>query len=82
MLLVGLRIFIAVSTIVAIGAYLSFLLYVDWSNTAIDEETKHIIAIRCLLPAVAALLVNGLSEAIRTQSARYKATAEELAKAL
>jgi two-component system, NtrC family, sensor histidine kinase HydH len=72
-----------ISTIAAIGAYLSFLssLYIDWSQFVIDPEAMHVLAIRCLLPAVAALLVNSLGEAIRTQSSRYKATAEQLAKA-
>ncbi|HYA18163.1 MAG TPA: ATP-binding protein [Bryobacteraceae bacterium] len=72
-----------ISTLVAIGAYLSFLssFYVNWSEVEIDPEAVHVLAIRCLLPAVAALLVNSLGEAIRTQSARYKAAAEQLAKA-
>jgi signal transduction histidine kinase len=72
-----------ISTIAAIGAYLSFLsgIYIDWSQVVIDPEAMHVLAIRCLLPAVAALLVNSLGEAVRTQSARYKAAAEQLAKA-
>lgn len=69
------------STVVASAAYLSFLLFIDWHTFAIDDEAKHILVIRCLLPAVAAVLVNSLGEAVRTQSARYKAAAEQLAEA-
>jgi two-component system sensor histidine kinase HydH len=70
-----------VSTLVATGAYLSFFLFIDWTQESLDAEALHIVTIRCLLPAVVALLVNSLGEAIRTQSARYKAAAEQLAKA-
>ncbi len=69
------------STITAIGAYLSFLLYQGWDEWRKDPENMHRLAIRCLLPAVAAMLVNSLGEAIRAQSARYKSTAEQLAQA-
>src|SRR5580698_110288 len=69
------------STLAAIGAYLSFLFYEGWSQWRTDPEAVHLLAIRCLLPAMAAVLVNSLGEAIRTQSARYKSTAEQLAEA-
>ena len=70
-----------ISAVVAIAAYLSFLFFIDWHNFVIDDEAEHILVIRCLLPAVAAVLVNSLGEAVRTQSARYKAAAEQLAEA-
>jgi two-component system sensor histidine kinase HydH len=70
-----------VSSLLAIAIYLSFLFYVDWSRFSVEDETFHVLTIRCLLPAVAALLVNTLAEAIRTQSAKYKAAAEDLAAA-
>lgn len=69
------------STVVAIAAYLSFLLFIDWHNFVIDDEAEHILVIRCLLPAVAAILVNSLGEAVRTQSARHKAAADQLSEA-
>jgi two-component system sensor histidine kinase HydH len=56
------------STIVAIGAYLSFLLFVNWSDLALDPEGIHVLAIRCLLPSIAAVLVNSLSQTVRTKS--------------
>jgi two-component system, NtrC family, sensor histidine kinase HydH len=70
-----------VSSVVAIGAYLSFLYFIDWTRWSIDPEGIHELTIRCLLPAVAAVLVNSLGDTIREQSARHKAAAEQLAEA-
>lgn len=70
-----------VSSVVAIGAYLSFLLFIDWNNWVIDPESMHVLTIRCLLPAVAAVLVNSLGDAARRESERYKNAAEQLAEA-
>jgi two-component system sensor histidine kinase HydH len=69
------------TSVAAICAYLSFLLpvYVDWSEFIIDAESIHTLEIRCLLLALSALLVNSLGEARRTESARYKKAAEQLA---
>jgi two-component system sensor histidine kinase HydH len=60
------------SSVAAIGSYLTFVtpLYLDWEKVALDPEAKHIIAIRCLLMAVVAVLVNSLAEALRRQSAK------------
>ncbi len=69
------------SYLAAIGAYLSFLLYEGWGEWRTNPENLHFLAIRCLLPAIVAVLVNSLGERIRTQSARYKFTAEQLAEA-
>ena len=69
------------SSIAATGLYLSFLLFVNWKEYDFGDEAVHVLAIRCLLPAVAAVLVNTLADAIREQSARYKSTAEQLAAA-
>jgi two-component system, NtrC family, sensor histidine kinase HydH len=69
------------STFAAIGAYLSFLLYEGWGEWRTDPEHLHFLAIRCVLAAVAAVLVNSLGGAVRTQSERYKAAAELLAEA-
>lgn len=59
-----------VSSIAAIGAYLSFLLYLDWRHETLAPEAGHLLAIRCLMLAIVAVLVNSLAEALRTQSAR------------
>ena len=64
----------------AIAAYLSFLRQVDWAHgDYLDAESIHTLAVRCLLLAVCALMVNSLGEARRRESARYKKTAEQLA---
>lgn len=70
-----------IGSVVAIGAYSSFLLYIDWTVWIMDLEAFHILTIRCLLLAVAAVLVNALGEAVRKESARYKGAAEQLAAA-
>lgn len=66
------------ASIAAIGAYLSFLRFLDFKEVYIPPEQEHILAIRCLLLAIAAVLVNTLAAAIRIQSERYKSTAEQL----
>jgi two-component system, NtrC family, sensor histidine kinase HydH len=66
------------SSVAAIGAYLSFLLYVNFEEVDVPPEQIHILTIRCLLLAIAAVLVNSLAAAIRTQSAKYKLIAEQL----
>jgi two-component system, NtrC family, sensor histidine kinase HydH len=62
-----------------IGAYLSFFFFVDWTQMTIDPESIHVLEVRCLTLALAAVLVNSLGEARRRESARYKQAAEQLA---
>jgi two-component system sensor histidine kinase HydH len=71
----------AISFFVAIGAYMSFLLFINQKNMPLDAEDIHLLFIRCLLPAIIAVLVNSLGESTRAESARYKRTAEQLATA-
>jgi signal transduction histidine kinase len=66
------------TSIAAIGAYLSFLLYLDFKEVYISPEDMHTLTIRCLTLAITAVLVNSLAGAIRTQSAKYKLIAEQL----
>jgi signal transduction histidine kinase len=54
------------TSIAAIGAYLSFLRFLDFREVYIPPEQQHIIAIRCLTLAIAAVLVNTLAAAIRS----------------
>lgn len=68
-------------SVVAIGAYLSFLLYIDWSQWKMDPEAIHVLTIRCLLLAIAAFLVNALGEVVRRESSRFRTVAEQLAAA-
>ena len=55
------------------------LLLMDWKVYEMAPEGSHVLAIRCLLLAATAVLVNALGAAIRSESARNKATAEQLA---
>lgn len=69
------------TSVAAVGLYLSFLRFIDFKQVYLPPEDQHIMAIRCLVLAIAAVLVNTLGAAIRTQSAQYKSTAEQLAAA-
>jgi signal transduction histidine kinase len=68
-------------SIAGVGAYLSFLLYVNFEQQELAEEARHILAIRCLMMAIAAITVNSLAAVIRSQATQYKMTAEQLAAA-
>jgi len=70
-----------VASAAAVAALLSPLLFVDWAHLEMDPEGWHVLVIRGLLLAIPAVLVNTLGKAIRTETARYKATAEQLAAA-
>jgi len=69
----------AVSSVAAVAALFSFLLFVDWKQYYMNSEDWHDLAIRSLLMAATAVLVNALGTTIRSESARNKATAEKLA---
>lgn len=53
------------TSVAAIGVYLSFLRFLDFKEVFIPPEQQHILAIRCLTLAIAAVLVNTLAAAIR-----------------
>ena len=63
----------------ACSAYVSFLLFVDWRVFDIHQDQIDELIRRLLFLAISGLLVNTLAEALREQSVRYKALAEELA---
>ncbi len=63
----------------ACSAYASFLLFVDWRIFDIHQDQIDELIRRLLFLAISGLLVNTLAEALREQSVRYKALAEELA---
>ncbi len=69
----------AIASGAAVAAGLSSLLFLDWKHSYLDSESWHILGIRSGLMAATAVLVNALGTAIRSESARYKATAEQLA---
>ncbi|HJT88713.1 MAG TPA: hypothetical protein VJ732_12675 [Bryobacteraceae bacterium] len=68
-------------TLAAGGAYLSFLLYIDWTRYVIEPAEASEIALRVLFLAMIGVLANTLAEKLRVQSENYRETAEQLAKA-
>jgi two-component system, NtrC family, sensor histidine kinase HydH len=73
----------AIASVAAVAVLLAPLLLVDWGTLPgqyeMDTEGWHTLAIRGILLAATAVLVNALGAAIRAESARNKATAEKLA---
>jgi len=69
----------AFASVLAVAALFAGLLLVDWKKYYMISEDWHDLAIRSLLMAATAVLVNALGAAIRSESARNKATAERLA---
>ncbi|MFB3828004.1 MAG: nitrogen regulation protein NR(II) [Bryobacteraceae bacterium] len=68
-------------TLLACGAYLSFLLFVDWSRWMIGPEETRELVLRVVFIAMAGNLASVLAEVVRVQSGNYKAIAEQLAEA-
>jgi signal transduction histidine kinase len=69
----------AIASVGAVATLLSFLLLYDWKKFEMAPDGWHVLEILCLLMAATAVLVNALGAAIRSESARNKATAEKLA---
>jgi signal transduction histidine kinase len=70
-----------VFTMLAGGAYLSFLLYLDWTRVTIEWPQLTILLLHVVFLAMAAVLANMLAEDLRVQSQKYRRTAEQLAEA-
>ena len=68
-------------SLIACGAYLSFLLFIDWNQSYIEPDQVRVIALRLLFLAVVGNLVNALAGALRVQNAKYRTVAEQLADA-
>jgi signal transduction histidine kinase len=68
-------------TLLAYGAYISFLIFVDFSRFTIDPDQVRVLVLRFIFFAVAGNFVNMLSEALRVQSGNYRKAAEDLAAA-
>ena len=68
-------------TLAASGAYLSFLLYVDWTRFSLGPGEWRELALRVVFLAMAGNLASALAEYVRVQSGNYKAVAEQLAEA-
>ena len=68
-------------TLLAYGAYISFLLFVDFSRYTIDPDQIPVLVLRGVFLAIAGNLVNVLAQELRVQSSKYQKVAEELAEA-
>jgi two-component system sensor histidine kinase HydH len=65
----------------AVGAYLSFLLHVDWSIYKMDPQDVSDLVMRVVFLAMVGNLANTLAEELRIQSQQHRRTAEQLAEA-
>ena len=68
-------------TLLAYGAYISFLLFVDFSRYTIDPDQVPVLILRGAFLAIAGNLVNVLAQELRVESSKSQQVAEELAKA-
>jgi signal transduction histidine kinase len=70
-----------VFSIVASGFYLSFLLYINWSQMTVEGQDLSELVARVAFLAMAGNLANSLAEDLRVQSEKHRRTAEHLAEA-
>jgi two-component system sensor histidine kinase HydH len=68
-------------TVAACGAYLSFLLPVDWTQFTVEGQEISELVARVVFLAMAGNLANTLAEDLRVQSEKHRRTAEQLAEA-
>jgi signal transduction histidine kinase len=68
----------ALVSLAACGAYLSFLLWIDWDRYELPEDQMRELVLRVLSFAVVALLMQQLAVAYGRQARRSRETAEEL----
>jgi two-component system sensor histidine kinase HydH len=68
-------------TVLASGAYLSFLLMVDWSRYRIERDQVSELLLRLIFFAVIGYLTHRLAEALRVEARRAQAAAAKLAEA-
>jgi signal transduction histidine kinase len=66
-----------VFTLLACGVYAFFILYVPWQQVVDKDE----VARRLILLAMAGTIANALAEALRVQSGKFRAVAEQLSEA-
>jgi len=68
-------------SLLAAGSYLSFFLFIDWSQWDIGPPEIAQLALRMVFLAMVGNLANALAEELRTQSEKYRRTAEQLEEA-
>jgi signal transduction histidine kinase len=71
----------AIFTALACGSYLSFLLYIDWSEYVMDAVQVRELCLRLAFMMLVAYLTYTLAASNRVAARKYQAAAEELAKA-
>jgi signal transduction histidine kinase len=69
------------AALLAAGVYLSFLLFIDWTRFTIGPPELSELGLRLVFLGVVGTLANSLAEALREQSQKSKAVAEQLAEA-
>lgn len=70
-----------VFTLLAGGSYLSFLLFIDWSQFELGPPEIGQLALRVVFLAMVGNLANTLAEDLRIQSQKHRRAAEQLAEA-
>ena len=70
-----------VYTALAAGAYLSFLLFLDWEKFVLDRASIDVLMLRVVCLFMVGNLTNLLAAALRVQSEKHRRTAEHLAEA-
>jgi len=68
-------------TVAACGAYLSFLVPIDWTKFTVEWQDISELVARVIFLAMAGNLANTLAEDLRVQSEKHRRTAEQLAEA-
>src|ERR1044071_1349355 len=68
-------------SLLAVGSYLSFLLYVDWNTYELYPEDVFQLIVRAIFIAMAGNVANVLAEEVRVRSGQYRKVAEQLAEA-
>ena len=68
-------------SLIASGAYLSLLLFVDWSRLELGPEGTYQVALRSIFIAMAGNVAYALAEEVRLRSGQYRQAAEQLAEA-
>src|SRR5579884_1490012 len=70
-----------IATLLAGGAYVSYLLFIDWNTMYLTTENQREIGLRVLCFFLVAYLTNRLAETRRIEARRYQIAAEQLAEA-
>jgi signal transduction histidine kinase len=70
-----------VVSLVAVGSYLSFLLFVDWSTKILNPDDISALVLRGVFVSMVGLLANTLAEDLRIQTQNSRRAAEQLSAA-